>query len=414
MNEFPHALLFNDIMIKTMAKLREQAALLRVLSRNIRVLKAGPRINRFLIRYLRKFRVRPAGGNWIVQSHLPPINSRAYGRFIDEHLLGRTNGPSHAQVGVTNACPQHCAYCYNKGRSGRTMDTTTIKRVIGELKDMGVFWLGLTGGEPLLNKDLPGIVDSAAGECAVKLFTTGSGLTPQLARDLREAGLFSVSVSLDDWREEEHDRARGTPGAFREALRAIEIFKKTDGLHVGVSAVLSREMIVRDEVEALLSFLSGLKIQEAWLSEAKPSVPGFWTSDGVIREAERKKLVALQDRYNRRGEITVNYLGHFEGREHFGCNAGHKMVYVDAFGELSPCVFVPLTFGNVMERPVADIFAGMKRHYPSEESCFINRNYSLLRKYGRGEIPLGKDESEALLREVRFGPRAEFFEIYYH
>ena len=396
-----------------MVKFREQAALLKALSRNIQVLKAGPRINWFLLRYLRKFRVREVGGNLIVHSHLPPINSPAYKRFIDEHLLGRTEGPSHAQIGVTNACPQRCAYCYNKGRSGRVMDTATIKRVIGELKQAGVFWLGLTGGEPLLNRDLPEIVESAAGECAVKLFTTGSTLTPQLALDLKAAGLFSVSVSLDDWREEEHDRARGTPGAFRDALRAIEIFKKTAGLQVGVSAVLSREMIVRDEVEMLLSFLSGLGIHEAWLSEAKPSVQGFWNSDLVITEAERKKLAVLQDRYNRKGGMTVNYLGHFEGREHFGCNAGHKMVYVDSFGEVSPCVFVPLTFGNVTERPVGDILAEMKRHFPSDESCFINRNYSLLQKYGRGRIPLGAAESEELLAEVRFGPLAKFFEIFY-
>lgn len=396
-----------------MAKLREQTVLLKALSRNIQVLKAGPRINWFLLRYLRKFRVREVGGNLIVHSHLPPINSPAYKRFIDEHVLGRTDGPSHAQIGVTNACPQRCAYCYNKGRSGRVMDTATIKRVIGELKQAGVFWLGLTGGEPLLNRDLPEIVESAAGECAVKLFTTGSTLTPQLALDLKAAGLFSVSVSLDDWREEEHDRARGTPGAFRDALRAIEIFKKTAGLQVGVSTVLSREMIVRDEVETLLTFLSGLGIHEAWLSEAKPSVQGFWNSDLVITEAERKKLAALQDRYNRKGGMTVNYLGHFEGREHFGCNAGHKMVYVDSFGEVSPCVFVPLTFGNVTERPVGDILAEMKRHFPSDESCFINRNYSLLQKYGRGRIPLGAAESEELLAEVRFGPLAKFFEIFY-
>jgi len=396
-----------------MAKLREQAALWRAISRNAQVLKAGLRTNRFLLRYLRRFRVRKVGRNLIIHSHLPPINSPAYKRFIDEHLLRRTDGPSHAQIGLTNACPQRCTYCYNKGRAGRVMDTATIKRVIKELKELGVFWLGLTGGEPLLNKDLLEIVESAAEDCAVKLFTTGSTLTPQLASDLKKAGLFSVSVSLDDWREEEHDRARGTPGAFREALRAIEVFKKTDGLHVGVSAVLSREMIVRDEVEKLLSFLSGLEVHEAWLSEAKPSVQGFWKSDLVITEAERRKLVVLQDRYNRDGGITVNYLGHFEGREHFGCNAGRRMVYVDSFGEVSPCVFVPMTFGNVMERPVGDIYADMRRLFPSEESCFINRNYPLLQKHGRGQIPLGKAESEELLAEVRFGPLAKFFEIFY-
>jgi len=396
-----------------MSKLREQAAVWGAVSRKPQILKAGLPLNLFLLRYLRKFRLRKVGTNWIIHSHLPPINSPAYGRFIDEHLLGKTAGPSHAQIGVTNACPQLCAYCYNKGRSGRVMDTETILRVIRELREAGVFWLGLTGGEPLLNPDLPRIVESAADGCAVKLFTTGSTLTPRLASDLKQAGLFSVSVSLDDWREGEHDRARGTPGAFREALRAIEIFKKTDGLQVGVSAVLSREMIVRDEVDELLDFLSGLEIHEAWLSEAKPCVPGFWESARVITEEERLKLVALQDQFNRTTGITVNYLGHFEGREHFGCNAGHKMVYVDSYGEVSPCVFLPLTFGNVMERPAGEIFAGMKRHFPSEESCFVNKNYPLLQKYGLGGLPLGPAESEKLLAEARFGPRSRFFRIFY-
>src|SRR4030065_2016943 len=173
-----------------MGSLSERLALWGALSRTLRVLKAGPRVNRFLLRYLRKFRVRDVGGNLIVHSHLPPINSPAYGRFIDEHLLGRTDGPSHAQVGLTNACPQRCAYCYNKGRSGRVMDTATIKRTIRGLENLGVFWLGLTGGERLLNKDLLQIVESAGADDAVKLFTTGSPLTPPLASRLRKAGAF--------------------------------------------------------------------------------------------------------------------------------------------------------------------------------------------------------------------------------
>jgi MoaA/NifB/PqqE/SkfB family radical SAM enzyme len=396
-----------------MASWKENIALWSALARNPQILRAGPGINRFLFSYLRKFRVAVVGGNVIIHSHLPPVNSAAYKRFISEHLLGRTDGPSHAQVGLTDACPQNCDYCYNRGRDGRVMDSATIIKVIQDLKAMGVFWIGFTGGEPLLNKDIVTITERAADGCAVKLFTTGSTLTPLLAADLKRAGLFSVCVSLDDWREEEHDRARGTPGAFRQALRAIEIFQSTDGLHIGVSGVLSRKAIARDEVDEFLSFLIGLGVQEAWLSEAKPSVPAYWNKDGVITEAERKKLVSLQDRYNREGRITVNYLGHFEGQEHFGCNAGHKMVYIDAYGDVSPCVFIPLTLGNVQEQPVRHIFSAMRRFFPSEESCFINRNYPLLRKYGAGRIPLGRAESEKLLADVRFGPLARFFRILY-
>jgi len=396
-----------------MDSLRNRWALARALARNPQILRAGPAVNLFMLRYLRKFRPVSVGGNVILHSHLPPLNSPAYRRFVNEHLLARVDGPSHAQVGLTNACPQRCAYCYNKGRAGAVMDTPTIRRVIADLKRLGVFWIGLTGGEPLLNRDIVRIVAGAAGDCAVKLFTTGAALTPDLAAALRDAGLFSVSVSLDHWREAEHDRARGTPGAFRDALRAIEIFQAAGGLHVGVSAVLTREMILRGEVEDLLSFLTGLDIHEAWLSEVKPSVRALWNKDLVITDEERRALAALQDRYNRDGRITVNYLGHFEGREHFGCNAGCKMVYVDAFGEVSPCVFVPMSFGNVREQPVGEIIAGLRRRFPGEESCFINRNYGRLAAAGGDRVPLDRAASETALEDIEFGPRSRFFKIFY-
>ncbi|MDP2857929.1 MAG: hypothetical protein Q8P50_08135 [Bacillota bacterium] len=51
------------------------------------------------------------------------------------------------------------------------------------------------------------------------------GLTKQLAVDLQKAGVFTVAVSLDHWRAEEHGRARRHPGAFRTALNAMGILR---------------------------------------------------------------------------------------------------------------------------------------------------------------------------------------------
>jgi MoaA/NifB/PqqE/SkfB family radical SAM enzyme len=293
------------------------------------------------------------------------------------------------------------------------MDTETIKEVIQDLKKMGVFWLGFTGGEPLLNKDIVKITESIGDDCAVKLFTTGCTLTANLASDLKRAGLFSVSVSLDHWKEQVHDQWKGYPGAFKTALRAIEIFKNLGGVHIGVSAVISKEMIKSGDIEEFLQFLTRLEIHEAWLSETKPSVEGFWNRDLIITEEERLKLLKIQDRYNKQGKMTVNYLGHFEGKEHFGCNAGHKMVYVDAFGEVSPCVFIPMTFGNVREKSIQTILKEMRANFPSEDSCFINKNYSLIQKYYRGSSPINREDTLRMMEEVRFGPLSKFFKLYY-
>jgi sulfatase maturation enzyme AslB (radical SAM superfamily) len=169
---------------------------LKALAANYQIIKAKPSLNLFMLQYMNKFRVINLGGRLIIHSHLPPLNSEAYTRFVNEHLLRKTNGPSHAQIGLTNACPQNCQYCYNKNRRGKTMDTATIIRLIGDLKRIGVLWLGFTGGEPLLNKDIVKICESAGSDVALKLFTTGCSLTRSLALDLKKAGLLYVSVSL--------------------------------------------------------------------------------------------------------------------------------------------------------------------------------------------------------------------------
>ena len=389
-----------------MSELKNKIALVRALLSNMQLLRVKPSINLFLTKYMGKFKLINVGGQLIIHSHLPPVNSKAFTRFINEHLLARTNGPSHAQISLTNACPQNCQYCYNKNRTGELLNTTQIKQLIQELKTMGLFWLGFTGGEPLLNKDLVEIVKSVGDGCAIKLFTTGINLTEELAVELKEAGLLYASISLDHCKEEEHDRIRGYNGSFQTALRAIDIFKRV-GVHVSVSAVISKDMLKQNQVPELLKFLISLGVHEAWLSETKPTVEAFWNEADVITEEERVSLVRLQDAYNREGKITVNYLGHFEGAEHFGCNAGNKMVYIDAFGEVSPCVFTPMTFGNVRDESVQTIFSEMREHFPSDSCCFINKNYPLLKKYQR-QTPMSKEDTLDMMKEVQFSSMPKF------
>ena len=389
----------------------DQLGILKNLAANPQILRARPALLWFLMQYMGKFKTTAVDGNYVIHSHLPPLNSPAYRRFINEHLLPETSGPSHAQVGLTNLCPQRCGYCYNRKRSGTVMPTETIERVIADLKQLGVFWLGFTGGEPLLNRDIVRITERASADCTVKLFTTGCTLTPELAADLRRAGMLYVSVSLDHWEEEKHDRSRNYEGAYRAALSALEVFRNA-GMHVSVSAVLSREMIRNNETERLVDFLAGLGVHEAWLSEVKPSTPVGWNEEYVITDEDRLTLVRLQDRLNREGRITVNYLGHFEGREHFGCTCGDKMVYVDAFGEVGPCVFVPLSHGNVMQEPLATIYERMRSVARASDGCFINRNYGLIRDRFQGTLPLPGDAAREIAEQATFGPPARFFELH--
>ena len=109
-----------------MVKGKTIQAVLKTLVSNPQLLRVPLKTSTFLLKYMQKFHVVKTGRNLVLHSHLPPLNSRAYSRFVTEHLIHRVEGPSHAQIGITNACPQNCEYCYNKDRKGRVIDTATI------------------------------------------------------------------------------------------------------------------------------------------------------------------------------------------------------------------------------------------------------------------------------------------------
>jgi len=130
-------------------------ALARSLAAAPALLRVRPSLSAFLAGYLARFPIVEVGGRLILHSHLPAIDSPAYARFVRLHLIDRVEAPSHAQVAVTEACPQHCAVCYNRDRSGTPLDCREVRQAIEDLIEAGVVWVGLTGGEPLLRSELP-------------------------------------------------------------------------------------------------------------------------------------------------------------------------------------------------------------------------------------------------------------------
>jgi Iron-sulfur cluster-binding domain len=89
------------------------------------------------------------------------------------------------------------------------------------------------------------------------------------------------------------------------------------------------------------------------------------------------------------------------------------MVYVDAFGEVTPCVFMPMSFGNIHNLDLADIVRKMRNRFPAENRCFVNTNYELLQKYVQGKALLTLPDSLSMLSEVHFNPLSKFFQLHY-
>jgi MoaA/NifB/PqqE/SkfB family radical SAM enzyme len=167
----------------------------------------------------------------------------------------------------------------------------------------------------------------------------------------------------------------------------------------------------KERLHTFIGFLENLRIHEAWLSETKPSTPYFWDEKFIITSQERADLIKYQDDYNKKGKLTFNYLGHFEHGLNFGCNAGGKMIYIDAFGEVSPCVFTPMTFGNVAAKSVREIYDDMKQHFKPQKNCFINTNVKLFKKYYQGISPIPLENAVKIAAESAPDALPEFNRI---
>ncbi len=129
---------------------------------------------------------------------------------------------------LTARCNLACDHCYIA--AGPHMPTTDdlsideVKRITDEILDLnpGPMFV-LTGGEPLLRKDLEEIADYGASRGAtVVVGTNGTGLTAQRISSLKEAGVTGVAVSVDSLLPERHNTFRHGKAALEETTKAIE------------------------------------------------------------------------------------------------------------------------------------------------------------------------------------------------
>lgn len=110
---------------------------------------------------------------------------------------------------LTYRCPLHCAFCSNPvdyARNTVELDTAQWCDVFSQARALGAVQLGLSGGEPLLRKDLEALVRHAHGlGFYTNLITSGVGLTDARLAGLREAGLDHIQLSFQDSTRELND-----------------------------------------------------------------------------------------------------------------------------------------------------------------------------------------------------------------
>ena len=361
---------------------------------------------RFVRTWLDGERITRHRGQWVLNSFLPPFPGPAYERLFTNQLSGRHLSPQSAFLAVTSACPNRCWHCSAAGRDGEDVASAEWERTIDQCLELGASIIGFTGGEPCLQPDLPSLVRRAAqGGAATIVFSSGNGVVQVQIQALADAGLWAFSVSLDSTDSAVHNRLRENDQAFEHAIAAIRQAREA-GLYTMVGMVATPEAVDAGGVEAMHALAATLGVDELRITEPMPcgKLAGCG-KEGLLSPEQVARLRQFHIETNRQGDgPKVCAFNQVEGPQTFGCNAGTQHLYVDAAGRVCPCDFTPLSFGNVREEPLAEIWKRMNLAMGDNprRDCFIQKHHALVAaKAAEGHPwPLPPDASAEVCRQA--------------
>jgi GTP 3',8-cyclase len=197
------------------------------------------------------------------------------------------------RISVTDRCNFRCVYCMPKevfGRDHRFLERRElltfeeIARVASVFTSAGVRKIRLTGGEPLLRRDLERLVALLAERDVDLTLTTNGSLLPQKAQTLVDAGLRRVTVSLDSLDDEQFRALNDVDFPVRRVLEGIDAATAA-GLPVKVNAVIKRG-VNDDQVVPLASFFRDQGHTLRFIEYMDVGHTNGWRLDDVVTAKE--------------------------------------------------------------------------------------------------------------------------------
>jgi len=295
---------------------------------------------------------------------------------------------------LTYRCNLACEHCYLDAGGTPLVGTESFAdrselgtdecfRVIDEIAAFAPECLTiLTGGEPLLRRDILEIVRRAAErELWVVVGTNGVRITENLSRRLAEAGARGLSLSLDALDPDRHDRFRKVRGAWRNTVEGAEILDRT-GLPFIVQTTAGSHNL--GELEAIADFAHDRLAARVWnLYFLVPTGRGQFVSDVTPAQYDEvlASLYRIQRKYDGRMLVNAKCAPHYiktmlenglpPARTYSGgaggCPAGTHYMGIRPNGDVTPCPYLPVFAGTLRSASLADLwtsselFTGIRR-----------------------------------------------------
>ena len=268
---------------------------------------------------------------------------------------------------LTYTCPLRCLYCSNPVNFREMRDELSTEqwcRIFSEAAELGVVQLHLSGGEPVVRKDLPELI-SHARSCDLysNLITGGTLLDEERLRRFRDCGLEHIQLSLQDTDRQTAELVAGVR-SYEKKLEIARLIKKV-GFPLTINVVLHRLNI--DHVPALIAQAGELGAQRlelantqyyAWAlqnrSSLMPSRAQVERAEVVVREAQARYQGTMEIAH-----VKADYYAEYPKP----CMGGWARNYmcITPTGEVLPChaahVIPGLRFDSVRDQSLTTIWA---------------------------------------------------------
>jgi MoaA/NifB/PqqE/SkfB family radical SAM enzyme len=241
--------------------------------------------------------------------------------------------------GVYGKCSLNCKHCSVTKEDYKNPEIEKYEPTLKDMKSSGVDTIYISGGEPLLWKDIFDFIKLVKENgIMATLGTNGTELNQRNVEKLSEIGIDKIFLSLDSHKEEFHNFLRGRD-VFRRTLNGLKLLNEHK-IYTRIDCVLWKENY--KNIEEFVNFCKDNGAEEIAFAWPMKIGNAATNPDILIPESEYletgRRLKSLKEKYS---EINISYhrFESFDSRCQ-GCNGGRKIFYLDWRGHLSPCFWI--------------------------------------------------------------------------
>jgi len=312
-----------------------------------------------------------------LQSEKPLVLERL--KKINERLHMGIATPM-IDIAYSYACNLKCQHCAAAkfAKKDRKLTVADIRRISDEAYDLGLCQFVLSGGEPLILRDLKDVMLALQpAKFHLAMSTNGYFLTKEMAKNLKSWGLDKVKISIDDFDEKKHDMNRNSPGAYKKAITAMYNAYEA-GLSVAIQAVISHQNCRTERTLEMAKFaqehdfsLDVIVARAIGAWEGKHEVLIDAEDAAFLRNANKQYPALHRDTFPTYGVDR-------------GCNSVKALLHITQYGDVLPCVFIHISIGNIFEESLSDIIKrGQTIKYFKEYNplCLSGEDRGFINKY---------------------------------